>query len=158
MVQSTRRGKLAAALACVAMLATAAAVVAPARADVTEQYYHQTQNAADPHVFRCGDGSPGFMWCMVTSQDLDEAPIDPSGPGSNYYPMAKTLGQISSDGVNWTYKGTALRESKIGWEGFKHMWAPVATWVKKSSSVSEYYMYSPNLTNKNDRLTQRIFV
>ena len=160
MVQSTRRGKLAAALACVAMLATAAAVVAPARADVTDQYYHQTQNAADPHVFRCahpGDANQ-LAWCMVTSQDLNQAPIDPSGPGSNYYPMDKTLGQYSSNGVNWYNQGTALTEAKIGRSGFKHMWAPAATWVKKSSSVSEYYMYSPNLTNKNDRLSQRIFV
>src|SRR5690554_4049605 len=153
MVQSTRRGKLAAALACVAMLATAAAVVAPARADVTEQYYHQTQNAADPHVFRCAQG-----WCMVTSQDLNQAPIDPTGPGSNYYPMDKTLGQYSPDGRWWYNQGTALTEAKIGRNGFKHMWAPAATWVKKSSSVNEYYMYSPNLTHKEDRLTQRIFV
>ncbi|NLF06224.1 MAG: hypothetical protein GX593_14670 [Actinomycetales bacterium] len=160
MLHLSRRWRVPAVLAGLAMLAAAGLAIAPAQADVTDQYYHQTQNAADPHVFRCaqpGDSSQ-LAWCMVTSQDLNQAPIDPSGPGSNYYPMDKTLGQYSPDGVWWYNKTTALNESQIGRSGFKHQWAPAATWLRKSSSVNEYYMYSPNLTNKNNRLSQRLFV
>src|SRR5690606_5945239 len=53
MLQSTQRWRLPAVLVGVAAFVAAGLATFPAKADVTEQYYHNNQNASDPHVFRC---------------------------------------------------------------------------------------------------------
>lgn len=130
-------------------------------ADVTTQYFATTSRASDPFIFRC-PGTNGIVgYCMVTSQDLADKPINPGGSGENFYPMSKTLGFKSDDGVKWSAATTAVTEKEIGREGFRHLWAPAARWVYNPTNrgpANEFYLYTPDLTNKDNKNSSRIFV
>jgi len=131
-------------------------------ADVTAQHFAYTSRASDPFIFRCPGKNGTTGYCMVTSQDLNQAPIDPGKGGENYYPMSQTLGFTSDDGLKWSGASVAMTENKIGRDGFKHLWAPAVRWVfnptNRDGPASQFYLYTPDLTNKSDRLSSRIFV
>jgi hypothetical protein len=155
-VKISPRARTSAVLAAAVGIAASIVVTTPAGADITTQYLATSANASDPFAFPCAEG-----YCLVASQDLNQAPIDPGGPGENYYPMSKTLGWTSADGLKWSSTKTVLDEANIGRSGFKHQWAPAVRPVRNGSGPVppwEYYLYTPNLTNKNDKYSSRIFV
>jgi hypothetical protein len=161
-MQKRKGWRLPAVAVAVVSLAVSILVAGPSTADVTTHYYARSENGSDPNMFRCADPANGTTigWCLVTSQDLNEAPFDPNGPGKNYYPMSRTLGQYSPDGFTWSSKNIALEESRIGRSGFKHLWAPTVRWQHTPTAgvKNNYYLYTPDLTNKNDRLSSKIFI
>jgi hypothetical protein len=89
--------------------------------------FASVNNASDPFVFKCFDRDTNLNgYCMYTSQDLGT-----SGPAGNPYPMQNTLGFFSTDGRNWTPRGTngvIFTETQLGFvpSGAKHLWAPAA--------------------------------
>ena len=158
-MRTKNRWRLGAVLAGVIALA----VAAPAFADITTSYFGTVGNASDPHAFPCKRNNvEGY--CLVTSKDLNAAPINPGGPAENYYPMDTTLSFFSSDGLYWGIQGNAINEQTIQNAGFPgmgtndHLWAPAVRPVKNTNGTWGYYLYTPDLTNAGDKLASKIFV
>jgi hypothetical protein len=155
--------RLGAAILATALGITAAVVLRPdvASADPPGPTFATSNNSSDPFAFRCRRGGGVEGYCMVTSQDLPEGPFDVGGAGENYYPMSQTMGYFSPDGLNWTASNVAVTESTLGMSGTKHLWAPAVRRVKNPVgpvNAQDYYLYTPDLTNKNDKYSSKIFV
>lgn len=169
-VTATRSGarsmgrRLGAAVLSTGLGVAAAAFLAPhaASASPPGPTFATANNSSDPYAFRCRRPTSSVEgYCMVTSQDLFEGPFDVDGPGENYYPMSQTIGYYSADGLNWTSSSVAVTEDTIGRSGTKHLWAPAVRRVKNPvgpSNAQDYFLYTPDLTNKNDKYSSKIFV
>ncbi|MET8148832.1 hypothetical protein ACIBSW_17420 [Actinoplanes sp. NPDC049668] len=165
MKRSIPARRLGAAVLITALWTAAAAILMPdaAAADPPGPTFATSNNSSDPHAFKCKRPSAGSVegYCMVTSQDLFEGPFDEDGPGENYYPMSQTMGYFSPDGLNWTTSAVALTEATIGRSGTKHLWAPAVRRVKNTvgpTNPQDYYLYTPDLTDRNDKYSSKIFV
>jgi len=167
MTRPYRRRAIGAALVGVVVIGTFA-VSMPASADNTQNYFASpgNVNSSDPYVFRCNQyGVAG--WCMVSSQDLGIAPLNPGLPGENYYPMERTLMRFSQDGLKWSapqvVSDEAYMRARSGHYGKKvalgkHMWAPAVRRVGlDTDNYGRQYLYVPGLTNANDKYSSRIF-
>ena len=141
-----------AAIAAVGALVAGLLPVTPASADVTTQYIANDDNSSDPSIFRCTHPTHGSGWCMVTSEDLEQPPS-----GGNFYPMNRTLGYWSADGLRWDWLYTAINENQIPGvpAGSNHLWAPA---VESDPDTGNYYLYVPDLTVAGNQLSSRIFV
>jgi len=183
---TSRRRALAAAI--VGTVATAMFVTTlPATADVpdipgqpagTKQYFATTAYGSDPNVYDClnpnGNGVRGY--CMVTSQDLEQGVIDLDKLTENYYPMNKTRGYFSTDGLTWSSANAkdildeeALKPLVADGRNTKHLWAPSVRARYNGAGpwpAVQYYLYTPDLddksrpagTTRDRRLESRIFV
>lgn len=170
MTHKQRRLALGATIATVVGLVAAAL---PASADNSYDFA-SSSNASDPAYYKCYSqalSKPG--WCLTTSQDRNEAPINVGGPAENYYPMSKTLTFFSLDGLKWDAPKVGLDEkllktlnsngSWVSLEGTKHQWAPAVRYLRTPGGraerpVDNYFMYTPNLINKNDKYSARTWV
>ena len=142
---------------------TAAAALVPesASADPVGPTFATANNASDPFAFRCADSTGAEIYCMVTSQDLNQPPIGKGTGAENYYPMSSTLGFTSTDGVKWAQQiGPTLQESSIGRTGVQHLWAPTVQRIQHTvkGPANEYYLYTPDLTDSNDKYSSKIYV
>jgi hypothetical protein len=160
---------VAAAVAATAFIAGPASADVPTNPDGTRTYLGTSTTASDPYAFRCSQsGFPqNIGYCIVSSSDMTIGPIRTNGGGKNYYPMNTTKIFYSDDGVAWQAPKTALTESKLGLangadgQPTNHLWAPAMRF--KSTLVagvmkSEYWLYTPDITNADDALSSRIFV
>ncbi|MGC4176109.1 hypothetical protein [Demequina sp.] len=169
----TRRRALISAAAIIGVGLTSFALTIPAQADVDADFA-SSSNASDPSYFECYNPVSPYNkgYCMVTSQDLGEAPLRKGQLGENYYPMSTTRAFFSSDGLKWTTITAALNETKLQkvvngniqtLSGTKHLWAPsVRTLItpggRAERPVENYFLYTPDLLDKEDRFSSRIWV
>ena len=157
MTPRTRRRVRRGSTACAAILAGIGLMtVAPtsASADVTQGLpspFITTANSSDPHAKPCTVGGQAGM-CLFTSEDLNQGSVTtgyPSGQ-ANSYPMNRTLGYFSTDGVNWQGPTVLMTEStyqSVGWVQSSsnplHLWAPSA----QQGTDGNWYLYVPDISD-----------
>lgn len=138
--------------ACAAAAATALITVSTpaAHADVPGPYFATSSNASDPHIIPCVNPSNNVNgFCLYTSRDMGQSFAYTGNP----YPMEETRVFFSPNGVTgWVDMGRAFHENTIevangGWvpNNAFHLWAPAAV-----KSGSFYYLYVPDVSNKNN--------
>src|SRR6185295_2858053 len=140
---------LAALLACAAVPLGMVALNPPgASADIGGGLPGITENGSDPMVTKCRfNNRNGF--CMVTSQDVGSGATTANG-----YPMNRTKGYFSTDGLNWQDQGAIFDESKITTDktfgfvpqGSNHLWAPDLVPMPDGT----FRLYEPDVSDNSE--------
>jgi hypothetical protein len=140
---------LAALLACAAVPLGMVAINPPgASADIGGGLPGITENGSDPMVTKCRfNNRNGF--CMVTSQDVGTGATTANG-----YPMNRTKGYFSTDGLNWQDQGAIFDESKITTDkafgfvpqGSNHLWAPDLVPMPDGT----FRLYEPDVSDNSE--------
>jgi hypothetical protein len=145
-----RRRAIVAARAAAAATALITVSTPAAHADVPAPYFATSNNASDPHIIPCAHPSSSVNgFCLYTSRDMGQSFAYTGNP----YPMEETRVFFSPNGVTgWVDQGQAFHENTIevangGWvpNNAFHLWAPAAV-----KSGSFYYLYVPDVSNKNN--------